>query len=344
MSSLCVSSLSPRTLRCNLTSSPPQSRINQGSYPSVSQFTEDVQTLLANAIFWNEAESPLWHDAKALEHHFLTVMREPAPLFIPPRKYDTLKRKAEAEAEARGESLIPKKRSHHRGAAEKARAAAAEKAAQAAAELAQIEAEEELYAEQVASGEIVEGAEEEDEFAIRPQLSGGKDVLAVLGLGVRRGTASPSVAGTALPVASPATTSGADVSPPPASAVFAGQGHSARPLPTAVGPFTSSTSLAANGHPPGPAPVNLTKLRPLSRLSSPAAPPSISSFNLTLTSPSAAPTHLSLSCAETRSHAFAIPMGVTRVEFAPRLVPTAAATLAFGEVSSPVPFLLPLQN
>ena len=45
------------------------------------------------------------HDALVMQAHFAEVMKEVPPTFMPPRKYNTAKRRAEQEAQARHETV-----------------------------------------------------------------------------------------------------------------------------------------------------------------------------------------------------------------------------------------------
>lgn len=90
----------------------------------MQQFVDDVNVVFANALFFNEETSRIWKDAKVMQvrslslalppsslHalslarsqlHFNEVMQEVPPVFVPPRKYNTAKRRAEQEAIAAG--------------------------------------------------------------------------------------------------------------------------------------------------------------------------------------------------------------------------------------------------
>ncbi|GAA6059724.1 hypothetical protein JCM10212_000252 [Sporobolomyces blumeae] len=76
-------------------------KINARKYQNVEQFKQDVETCFENAVFFNEEHSQIWNDAKVMLRHFAEVMKEQPPEFAPPRKYNTAKRRAQAEAEAR---------------------------------------------------------------------------------------------------------------------------------------------------------------------------------------------------------------------------------------------------
>ncbi|ORY79296.1 hypothetical protein BCR35DRAFT_352732 [Leucosporidium creatinivorum] len=86
-------------------------KVTKRAYTSVQQFIDDVNLIFANAQFFNEESSRIWTDARVMQIHFAEVMKEVPPTFIPPRKYNTAKRRAEAEALARGE-VLPSSSSH----------------------------------------------------------------------------------------------------------------------------------------------------------------------------------------------------------------------------------------
>ncbi|KAM0752531.1 Bromodomain-containing protein [Meredithblackwellia eburnea MCA 4105] len=73
-------------------------RINKRIYTTVKQFTDDVELMLANAMHFNEEGSHIWQDAKVMQAHFAEVMKEVPPVFVPPRTYNTAKRRLEQAA------------------------------------------------------------------------------------------------------------------------------------------------------------------------------------------------------------------------------------------------------
>ncbi|GAA5913155.1 hypothetical protein JCM5296_007550 [Sporobolomyces johnsonii] len=77
-------------------------KINKRAYQNVQQFRQDVEVCFQNAIYFNEEQSRIWKDAKIMLNHFTEVMKEQPPEFVPPRTYNTAKRRAEAEAAAAG--------------------------------------------------------------------------------------------------------------------------------------------------------------------------------------------------------------------------------------------------
>ncbi|KAK4704482.1 hypothetical protein P7C70_g1727, partial [Phenoliferia sp. Uapishka_3] len=79
-----------------------QTKISKRYYANVKQFIDDVDVMLANALFFNEEASRIWKDARMIQNHFAEVMKEVPPVFVPPRKYNTAKRRAEQEAAAAG--------------------------------------------------------------------------------------------------------------------------------------------------------------------------------------------------------------------------------------------------
>lgn len=80
-------------------------KINKRLYPSVQHFIDDVNLIFTNAQQFNPPGSPIHHASLVMQAHFADVMKEVPPTFIPPRKYNTAKRRAEQEARARGESV-----------------------------------------------------------------------------------------------------------------------------------------------------------------------------------------------------------------------------------------------
>ncbi|KAL8286359.1 hypothetical protein RQP46_004376 [Phenoliferia psychrophenolica] len=84
-----------------------QSKVAKRAYTNVKQFADDVDVMLANALFFNEENSRIWMDARLLQNHFAEVMKEVPPVFVPPRKYNTAKRRAEKEALEAGLTLPP---------------------------------------------------------------------------------------------------------------------------------------------------------------------------------------------------------------------------------------------
>ncbi|GAA5936007.1 bromodomain-containing protein [Sporobolomyces koalae] len=78
-------------------------KVNARKYKSVDQFKQDVETSFGNAMFFNEEHSQIWQDARTMLDHFAEIMKEVPPVFAPPRRYNTAKRRAqEAEALAGG--------------------------------------------------------------------------------------------------------------------------------------------------------------------------------------------------------------------------------------------------
>ncbi|GAA5948731.1 hypothetical protein JCM21900_005276 [Sporobolomyces salmonicolor] len=77
-------------------------KVNKRAYQNVQQFRQDVEVCFQNAIYFNEEQSRIWKDAKIMLNHFTEVMKEQPPEFVPPRTYNTAKRRAEAEAAAAG--------------------------------------------------------------------------------------------------------------------------------------------------------------------------------------------------------------------------------------------------
>lgn len=80
-----------------------QNKVNKRLYQSVQHFIDDVNLIFTNAQKFNASGTPVHHDALVLQAHFADVMKEVPPTFIPPRKYNTAKRRAEQEAMARND-------------------------------------------------------------------------------------------------------------------------------------------------------------------------------------------------------------------------------------------------
>ncbi|KAK4058385.1 hypothetical protein OIO90_000543 [Microbotryomycetes sp. JL221] len=70
-----------------------QTRNHRRKYETVPAFVKDVTLLLQNALAAYPENTQRWRDAKLLEMHFARVMAEQPPEFLPPRKYNTAKRK-----------------------------------------------------------------------------------------------------------------------------------------------------------------------------------------------------------------------------------------------------------
>ncbi|SCZ93058.1 BZ3500_MvSof-1268-A1-R1_Chr6-2g08434 [Microbotryum saponariae] len=77
-------------------------KIEKRIYTNVAAFIHDVDLLVNNALISNEEGSSIWKDAKYLQLKFLEVMKEQPPEFVPPRTYNTQKRRKEAELRAKG--------------------------------------------------------------------------------------------------------------------------------------------------------------------------------------------------------------------------------------------------
>lgn len=59
---------------------PPQSKVVKRYYTSVKQFVDDVDVMLANALFFNEEASRIWKDARMLQ---VRRLAPPAKLTAP---------------------------------------------------------------------------------------------------------------------------------------------------------------------------------------------------------------------------------------------------------------------
>ncbi|KDE03248.1 hypothetical protein MVLG_06242 [Microbotryum lychnidis-dioicae p1A1 Lamole] len=77
-------------------------KIEKRIYTNVAAFIHDVDLLMNNAFIFNEESSTNWKDAKYLQLKFLEVMKEQPPEFVPPRTYNTQKRRKEAELRVMG--------------------------------------------------------------------------------------------------------------------------------------------------------------------------------------------------------------------------------------------------
>ncbi|SCV67861.1 BQ2448_5472 [Microbotryum intermedium] len=82
-----------------------RNKIEKRIYTTVAAYVQDVELLLNNALFFNQDSSSIWKDANYLQLKFLEVMKEQPPEFVPPRTYNTVKRRKEAELRAKGLSL-----------------------------------------------------------------------------------------------------------------------------------------------------------------------------------------------------------------------------------------------
>ncbi|KAK4051866.1 hypothetical protein OIV83_002571 [Microbotryomycetes sp. JL201] len=77
-----------------------QTRNHRRKYETVQAFVDDVNLLLQNALTFHPENSQPWRDAKLLQLHFAEVMKEKPPDFLPPRKYNTTKRRLGLDTEA----------------------------------------------------------------------------------------------------------------------------------------------------------------------------------------------------------------------------------------------------
>ncbi|GAA5884513.1 hypothetical protein JCM6882_005284 [Rhodosporidiobolus microsporus] len=75
------------------------SRITKRAYSSVDKFTDDVNTIFANAFQFNEDSSLVCQDAGALRSYFAELMQEPPPLSLPSRKPAAPKRRRGSSAQ-----------------------------------------------------------------------------------------------------------------------------------------------------------------------------------------------------------------------------------------------------
>ncbi|BGP14566.1 hypothetical protein JCM10213v2_002515 [Rhodosporidiobolus nylandii] len=102
------------------------SRVTKRHYQDISSFAADVNLMydsrpspaaarfadlspvpwlrFDNAMFYNEESSQIWRDAALLKAKFAELMKEPAPVFNAPRKYNMGKRRTDSE---RGSSAAP---------------------------------------------------------------------------------------------------------------------------------------------------------------------------------------------------------------------------------------------
>ncbi|KAI5474577.1 tetratricopeptide repeat containing protein [Pseudohyphozyma bogoriensis] len=261
-------------------------KINKRIYTTVQQFVDDVNVLFANAEYFNEESSQIWQDARAMKLHFVEVMKEVPPVFVPPRTYNTARRRAEQAAEAEalaqakareGYSLAPESPAYESG-------------------------QEDDYDGSYGAGTPSFGAPTPLPF----DLTGGADPFAARSRSETPATGrSPSISTTGLPV----------VTAP----------YSIPPIPTGSEPFSvspayqpppSAAPLHANGHgvaPPAPTPQP-EKPRFVAKLSSAENLPSMLHF-LVRNSPTAQP--LTLNNALVRQHSFAVPRTSERIDFSP---------------------------
>ena len=82
-------------------------KIQGRKYNNVDEFAQDVRLIFSNALYFNESGSRVYKDAKILQHHFGEIMKEAPPEFVPPRKYNTARRRAEAARAAAAASASP---------------------------------------------------------------------------------------------------------------------------------------------------------------------------------------------------------------------------------------------
>ncbi|KAM0788365.1 hypothetical protein ACM66B_001505 [Microbotryomycetes sp. NB124-2] len=75
-------------------------RNHRRKYETVQSFVDDVKLLLQNALSFHPENTQPWRDAKLLELHFAEVMKEKPPDFLPPRKYNTTKRRLGLDTDA----------------------------------------------------------------------------------------------------------------------------------------------------------------------------------------------------------------------------------------------------
>ncbi|GJN87382.1 hypothetical protein Rhopal_000331-T1 [Rhodotorula paludigena] len=80
-----------------------RSRIVKQSYRTVDQFERDINTIFANAMWYNQDTSRIWKDALVLKNHFAEVMKEAPPDFgTAPSRPSAGKRRSDAGEGAPG--------------------------------------------------------------------------------------------------------------------------------------------------------------------------------------------------------------------------------------------------
>ncbi|GAA5975601.1 hypothetical protein JCM10908_005213 [Rhodotorula pacifica] len=77
-------------------------------YATAASFIEDVNLIFDNALYYNEESSGIAQDAIAMKRHFVEVMREQPPHYVPPREPKKYKKDPEAKAKQKRQvSVVP---------------------------------------------------------------------------------------------------------------------------------------------------------------------------------------------------------------------------------------------